>query len=252
MVGIIADAWRVGKTRAEFRKLFSDVEREYPESLKELKGSRILYGQGAWRNVEPEVRKDVFRKFATWVGERRHSLALSAIDLQCYHNGLTHFPLSLQDKWVAGATHIALQLQKLNKGNGHKGQTVLVFDENKQKADKLNEVLFDPPGWTDSYYGRGKKDEPFEQIVDTAFFTKSHHVGLAQIADIFAFVFRRYAELHDYGQTPAYSDEPDNIREFAALLEPRLIDQRHRWPKRPRDACAKTFAELVPASLRCR
>lgn len=249
MVGIIADAWRVGKTRKEFREIFSHIERQYPESLQELKGSKILYQKGAWRGVDPEQCKEVFREFGRWVGARRHHLAVSAIDTQTYSNRLGHFPAALRDRWVAGATHIALQLQKIHKNDGSKGQTVLVFDENKQKADKLNEVLFDPPAWTDSYYGRNTGDEAFGQIVDTAFFTKSHHAGLAQVADIFSFVFRRYSELNDYGLRPQYRDEPNDLAEFVELISPRLVEQRHRWPKRPRDACTKSFAELVPTSL---
>ena len=81
MVGIVADAQRLNRSRVEFSEIFALVEGAYPEALKELKGSRIFYGRGGWRDVPPEIRKAVFRLFCEWIGERKHSLALSAIDI---------------------------------------------------------------------------------------------------------------------------------------------------------------------------
>jgi hypothetical protein len=69
MVGIIVDAQRLNRTRDEFTEAFRLVEDNYPEGLKELKGSRILYGKGGWRNVDAEIRKDVFRRFGRWLTE---------------------------------------------------------------------------------------------------------------------------------------------------------------------------------------
>jgi hypothetical protein len=85
MVGIVADAQRLNRSRVEFSEIFALVEGAYLEALKELKGSRIFYGRGGWRDVLPEIRKAVFRLFCEWIGERKHSLALSAIDIgpQC-------------------------------------------------------------------------------------------------------------------------------------------------------------------------
>jgi hypothetical protein len=54
-------------------------------------------------------------------------------------------PDPLRDLWVAGAVHVALQLRKLHQTlKKNKGHTVLIFDENKVKADRLNEVQSEP------------------------------------------------------------------------------------------------------------
>jgi hypothetical protein len=68
MIGIVADAQRVNRTRQEFAEIFEMVERAFPEALRELKGSRIFYGRGGWREVPPEMRKAVFRRFCEWIG----------------------------------------------------------------------------------------------------------------------------------------------------------------------------------------
>ena len=232
MVGIVADAQRLNRSRVEFSEIFELVERAFPEALKELKGSRIFYGRGGWRDVPPEIRKDVFRRFCQWIGERKHQLAISAIDIARFGERLpAAYPAPLRDLWVAGALHIALQLQKLHQTiKKNKGHTVLVFDENKAKADRLNEVLFAPPAWTETYYEKRKKQAPLDQIIDSAFFTKSHHAGLAQVADLFAFVFRRYAELATYGAEPVYPGEKDDIDPLVELLVTRLIPRSHRCP----------------------
>jgi hypothetical protein len=176
MVDIVADAQRLNRSRSEFAEIFGLVERAFPEALKELKGSRIFYGRGGWRDVPPELRKDVFRRFCEWICERKHLLAISAIDIGRFGARLPDdYPHALRDLWVAGALHIALQLQKLHQtARKNKGHTVLIFDENKAKADRLNEVLFAPPAWTEAYYNKRKKQVPLDQIIDSAFFTKSH------------------------------------------------------------------------------
>lgn len=250
MVGIVADAQRLNRSRSEFAEIFGLVERTFPEALKELKGSRIFYGRGGWRDVPPELRKDVFRRFCEWICERKHLLAISAIDIGRFARLPDDYPHALRDLWVAGALHIALQLQKLHQTlRKNKGHTVLIFDENKAKADRLNEVLFAPPEWTEAYYDKRKKQVPLDQIIDSAFFTKSHHAGLAQVADLFAFVFRRYAELTDYGAEPVYAGEKDDIDPLVELLAPRLISRSHRCPKRPKDKCTAFFVDLTPDCL---
>ena len=252
MVGVVADAHRLNRSRLEFAQIFEVIKDVYPEALKELKGSRIFYGRRGWRQVNPELRKEVFRAFCDWVSDRKHDLALSAIDIQKFNAARpADYPAELGNLWLAGAVHVALQLQKAHQPlKKNKGHTVLIFDENKVMADKLNELLFDPPTWTESYYARKKKQEPLDQIIDSAFFTKSHHAGLVQVADLFAFVFRRYVELTEYGALPVYKDEPKDIDDLMDRLAPSLLPKSQRWPARTASACAKTFVHLAPRCLR--
>jgi len=251
MVGIIVDAQRLNRTRLEFAEAFQNVETAFPEALKELKGSSILYGRKGWRNVDPEIRKQIFRDFGAWLTRRKHHLAIAAVDTTRFQDEKAdNIPKQLHDLWVFGAVHIALQLQKKHQDDrGNKGHTVLIFDENKQKADKLNEVLFDPPDWTDGYYGRSDRQDALDQIVDSAFFTKSHHAGLAQVADLFAFVFRRYSELDDYGLPEAYEGEREDINEFIQPLRPRLIGKQFRWPSRNVPDSSLLINRLAPQTL---
>ncbi len=211
MVGIIVDAARLNRTREEFAEIFDLVQSLFQENLRELKGSKMIFGKDRWRNIDPELRKRIAQYFCDWLARRKHHIALAGIDRHRLSEvGAANFPELQGDPWLAAAVHVALQIQKHHQGSqSNKGQTFLFFDENKAKADFLAELVFAPPAWTDAYYERDRKRAQFDQLIDSAFAVKSHHAGLVQIADLFALILRRYAELHDFespelwpGETP--------------------------------------------------
>lgn len=252
MVGIVVDGQRLNRTREDLAEIFGEIQGMFPEALKELKGTKIFYGRDRWREVLPDVRKRIFEFLCGWLAERKHHLALAAVD-KTSHKALIDGGLApeIKDPWLAAALHIALQIQKAHQGQAkNKGQTFLVFDENKSKVDYLPQLLYDPPMWSDSYYGRGEKQAQLDQVIDAAFFVKSHHAGLVQVADLFAFVFRRLAELADYGSPEVFDGERGVIEGYASNLTARLLPRKHRWSKTKESECAKWFSDLAPASLK--
>src|SRR5207249_1690265 len=100
----------------------------------------------------------------------------------------------------------------------NKGATFLVFDEHYQHSDELAELLFEPPEWTDGYYRRKASQARLDHVIDSAFYARSHHVGLVQIADLFAFLFRRYAELTDYGASEDFVGETEAIAAWVSQV----------------------------------
>lgn len=251
MVGIVVDAVRLNRTQEEFHEVFDVVQTLFDENLKELKGSKIIFGRDRWRNVDPDVRKRIAEFFCNWLVNRKHHLALAAIDRQKLSqvNGSRFAPVS-QDPWLAGSLHIALQLQKHHQGQAkNKGHTFLFVDENKKSADQLAELLFAPPDWTDAYYERGKKQARLDQLIDSAFAVKSHHAGLVHVADLYALILRRYAELHDYRATELWNGEQVLIDGYTRTLASRLLPRSTRWPARPQAPCAQWYNSIAPPSL---
>jgi hypothetical protein len=159
MAGIVADAQRLNRTREEFSSIFDEIQRLFPEALSELKSTRIFYGKDRWRNVDPKERKRIFAFFCRWIVERKHKLALTAIDKKLHATTLGDgAPEKLKDIWLTGALHIALQIQRAHQGEEkNKGNTFLIFDENKAKIDHLPELLYAPPAWTDCFYEKKKR-----------------------------------------------------------------------------------------------
>lgn len=250
-VGVIVDAARLNRTADAFSELFAAIQAHSPEQLKEIKASKLLMGRDRWRQVDPEIRKRICEALCLWITDRKHTLILTAVDRAKYASNKNAAPIELQrGYWLAGMTHLALQLQKLHQGQpSNKGRTVLLIDDNKQFADNLAEVLWTPPTWTDSFYEKRRKQEQFDQIIDSAFAVKSHHAGLIQIADLFALVFRRYAEMRDYGLAEEWAGERAYVDSLVRTLSRRLAAASSRWPKRPQCPCTQWYNGLAPTSL---
>ncbi|MGE5736727.1 MAG: DUF3800 domain-containing protein [Acidobacteriota bacterium] len=70
MVGILADSLRLHRTHDEFGDIFDEVQGWFVESLREIKGSKMLCGRDRWRKIDPADRKDIAEKFCAWVKER--------------------------------------------------------------------------------------------------------------------------------------------------------------------------------------
>jgi hypothetical protein len=213
--------------------------------------SRMVFGRGGWRSIDPEERKRLAQDLCNWIVDRKHDVLLTAVDRgklrRKQHSSLPPF---CSDIWLSCAIHIALQVQKANKNKPrNKGQTFLVFDENKVKADELAEILWNPPAWTDDYYDRDRRREALDQVIDTAFAVKSHHAGMVQVADLYAWIFRRYAELAEYGVAEEFSGEARFIKDCVKLLRKRLLARVTRWPKRTGSRSAEWFNTVAPKCL---
>lgn len=252
MVGIVADAHRLNRTRTEFNEIFDEVQSLFKENLKELKGAKMIFGRDRWRNVDRATRERICSFFCKWVADRKHHIALAAIDRRRFERAdRSAVPQVSADPWLAASLHIALQLQKHHQAKAkNKGHTFLVMDENKQKADDLAELLFEPPDWTDAYYGRRKNTARLDQLIDTSFTVKSHHAGLVQVADLYALILRRYAELRDYGSREHWEGEESLIDEYTTILVSRMLPKSTRSPTSAKALCCKWYNEIAPASLR--
>lgn len=247
MVGVIADLQRVGATRAEFSKILGDPGSLYPGNLRELKDSKLLAGSDGWKKLDAELRKAIAQLLCDWVTNRKHTLALAAIDKAAHKGGSAPIP-EVADAWVAAALHLTLQVQCAHAGlKRGKGVTLLVLDEGKDVAT-LNGALWQPTSWACSYYGGVARRGALGQLFDVAFTVKSHHAGLVQIADLYAAIFRRYAELES-GDAEDFASERTLFQGYVGQLRPRLLPKAHRWPRAAGCQCAQWYRRVAPAPL---
>jgi hypothetical protein len=243
---VIADGTRLARTQRDLADLLGSIAGIPQGSLQELKSTEIYRGRRQWNGVPGDVRHGVIDRLVDWIGERHHRLTLAAIE----YERMKDSPGGGMDCWLAAALHTALQVQRAGQRlPSNKGVTFLVFDEQKHKADALSDLLFDPPAWTDLYYDRNPRRDQLDQVIDSAFYAKSHHAGLIQIADLFAFIFRRHAELVDRNDAESYPGEADRIRGWAEALATQLLDRAHRWPARPGNDAARWFNAVAPPAL---
>ncbi len=243
MAGIVVDAKRHKKTRDEFfNGLFGGVRDYFSPSKEELKSTKLFYGKDKWHKMPIEERYDLIRSVASWAADRKHKVIVAAIDKE-----RAETCTKVDDVWLGASLHVALQSQRLHAPLKSKGRTILVFDDNRRMMPRLSDLLWEPPPWTDDFYGRKAKDPALDLIVDSAFAVNSQHAGPVQIADMYAFLFRRYSELSDYGLDERFRGEGDLVEECLSLVRPRVIEARHRYPKRTE--AGGLFASLAPESI---
>jgi len=249
MVGIVADASRLGKSNEEFGGIFAKVQALFEENFAELKGAKMIFGRARWRKIDPERRKEIAVTLCEWVVRRKHDLVISAVDRSLFAKNPGP-GLPKNEEWIAAALHIALQVQKAHQGMERgKGRTFLIFDENKMFADHVSDLLYAPPPWTFEYYGCNRPGDAFSEVIDSSFTVKSHHAGLVQIADLYAFVLRRFAEMAQYGLAEEWAGERGFIEELVGILRPRMLDRSFRYPQRGGGDCAAWFRSMAPEVL---
>ena len=127
--------------------------------------------------------------------------------------------------------HLALAIQRRHKDKrGNKGKTLLILDQQREFEKSVSRILSSPPPWTDGYYGCSTATKRLDQIIDTAYFVRSHHASFVQIADLIAYAARKYAEL-ETGETEKYEGELKKIETwYQEIIYPTLIERRHQFP----------------------
>lgn len=249
MTGIVVNDEKLSKTQRELEKILERVAAAAGGPLRELKSADLLLGQGRFRKMDNDVRCNVIENLCAWLTDRSHQLALSAIDIAAL-SASSPPGWEVADPWMAAAAHMALQLQRAHGGKtGSKGRTALIFDNNPKGLAKLAEFVNSPPAWSDEYYGRGPRQRALNQLIDTPFAVQSHHVGLVQVADVFAAIFRYHVELADFGQPERYPGQRGHVESWVSLLAPRLLPRAARWPTKTPSKAASWFTSLAPASL---
>lgn len=124
MVGVLVDSVRLNRTRVEFSEIFAEIQSLFPENLRELKGSKIIFGRDRWRKVDPDIRRQIAEFFCQWISEKKHKLVISAIDREKLRNVAEDGDAAeRRDEWLAAGLHIALQIQRFSqnskKNKGH-------------------------------------------------------------------------------------------------------------------------------------
>lgn len=236
MVAIFPNMYNFHKTDSEFKEIFNIINKKIP--IEELKGEQIYRGKGAWKTVVPQKRDQVIEFYLKWVMDRNHKLIVTCIDNEKYFNlkaqePNNNFIQKIPYPYLLSGLHTALIIQKLNRNQGkNKGKTLLIFDEQDQFSNTLTELIFNPPSFIDEFVSFSSKKDiaRLNQIIDSAFFVKSHHSSMAQVADIVAYLYRMKLELDYYGRTEQYDGEKSKIATWAKQIESKIVPFNVTYP----------------------
>ena len=238
MAAIFPNVYNFHRSDSEFRDVFEIIKKYIP--IAELKCEQIYRGRGSWRDVAPEVRDEVIEFYLNWISSRNHKFIVTAIDNGAYFDLRNQFPddpfiQALPYPYLLAGLHTALVVQKLNRTKPkNKGKTLLVFDEQHEFADALTNLIFDPPNLIDDFVTFDEKKENCRlcQIIDTAFFVKSHQSSMAQVVDIVAYLVRLDLELRAYGVDEAYAGERDKIGGWISQIDDKFLPFNKVYPRK--------------------
>jgi hypothetical protein len=248
MVAVLPNIYNFHRSDSEFREVFNIINARVP--ISELKGEQIYRGKGAWRKIKPQNRDRVIKFYLNWISSRKHKLIVTAIDNRKYFSTKRKRPKNtilqkLPCPYLFAALHTALVIQKLHRSQTHnKGKTLLIFDEQDQFADQVADLIFDPPKFIDDFVEFNQKKEKvrLNQIIDTAFFVKSHQSSMAQVVDIVAYLMRLHLELSHYGLDDSYKNESSKIATWINQIRNKFVPFSKVYPK-----AKNSYNELLQA-----
>lgn len=253
MVCVIVDAQRMHRTKEAWEDFLLMLSRICKRRISEFHTRDFYAGNGPWRGMDGPERARIISAILDWWGKRKHHLTFTAIDKEIFGNMKCNNEVfeGCVNIWQTAAIHIALSIQKAHQSiSKNKGHTLLLFDRENKEEKQFSDFIHKPPGWTDNYYDRNAKQDQLDQIIDVPFFGDSQHVLLLQVADVIAFILRRYAEIKEAKSKVRYKDEFDRLESWVKLIKGRLYPTSCRWPSKSLNEVQKMFDKLVPKSLK--
>jgi len=253
VTGVVVDTQRMHVTKEHWASLLKKLSQLCGKQLQELHTKDFYVGSGPFKGMPGADRAGYISEIVSWFCDRKHDFVYSAVHKQQFFQakaaGTVH--PELETPWRTGAFHCVLALQRAHQTEQKtKGHTLLVFDNKGHEEAPLSHLVLNPPPWSDSYYGRGKKDPPLGQIVDAPYFADSRQVPMLQVADFLAYFLRRYVEIEEGLVPPKYAEEKPRIAQWVGTLAKRCIGFHHIYPSKGRCATAEIFYAHCPTKLR--
>jgi hypothetical protein len=256
IAGIVVDAKRMHKTKKEWSDLILTLADKLNRPVNEFKTRKFYRGNGIWRDLNGSERSEFIKAVIDWLKVRKHDIAFSAVEKKKLGELQWHRHPDIKKEeiitpWKACALHLMLSIQKAFQNEKHKkGQTVMIFDREVKEEQPLIELVCCPPMWTDTFYDKGRTQERLDMVVDVPYFADSKAVGLLQLADLYAYLLRHYAELSQGLTKEEYTDELNKVKGWAQAFAPYTLKDSMRWPARGACDCANFYNEIAPDSLK--
>ena len=153
--------------------------------------------------------------------------------------------------WRFLAMHIILALQKgMQSKNNNKVSSVLIFDNKESDKTHFTDIIRSPPSWTYTYYKKKRRQDPIDQIIDVPHFVDSKHVGLIQLADLFAYILRRDIEIKEDLNPESFDGEADSMNNWAIKIKSISISKNYIYLKRSLCDTARLIDSLAPDSIK--
>jgi hypothetical protein len=246
-------------------RILEELSRELNKPIQEFHTRHFYRGNSIWRGLNGEQRTAVLERIFQWLAERNHKIVFSAVEKQKLEvtglDGKAEFTRNGKpDYWKLAALHLFLSIQKVHQREDRtKGHTVIIFDQGGS-GEQATEIVLNPPSWSDSFYDYQRlirkrridvpnPDPPLSVLVDVPYFADSRHVGMLQVADLFAYLLRHYAELRGGHASEEYDGELNKIAGWVSQIAALLVPDNFRWKATGGCECSNFFRQVAPEAL---
>lgn len=253
MVGLIADAQRMHVTKGNWQELLTILSRTVGRPIAEIHTRDFYAGSGPWYGLQGPQRAEIIGNVFDWLADRKHRIVYTSVEKASFFESQKagQIPKDANTIWRFMGLHLMLAVQKVHQRHDrNKGHTFFVFDNEERERMKFTDLVAEPPAWTDSFYGKGKKQQRLDQVVDVPYFGDSAEVHLLQVADFIAYFLRRHAEIAAGYSNAKYTDEVDRLQGWIKTIVECSIGGSAMYPATGRCECADLFYSHAPEVIR--
>jgi len=252
LVGVVVDSQRMHVTKEHWGDLLESLSTAIGKKLSELHTRNFYAGSGVWHGMEGNKRSEVISLVFKWIKERKHHFVYSSAVKETYYANLAagKIPTELNTLWRFLGFHLVLSMQKKYQSeNKNKGNTIFIFDNEEREQMRFTDLINNPPAWSETFYRKGRKQTPLDQMVDVPYFGDSKEVPLIQVADFMSFFLRKFGELTDGFLKPSYKGETEKVTNWVKTIGERSIGRSIIYPSKGRCNCAELFYQHAPRSI---
>jgi hypothetical protein len=221
--------------------------------IEELHAKDLFKNKKAWRLTTGEQKTDFVNELVDWFVKRGHQIIYSCVRKDRYSEMETTNAklIEIGSLWRFLAMHIILSVQKaMQSKSNNKGNTVFIFDKKNLDEGYFTDLLLSPPKWTETFYKKKKKEQALNQIIDVPHFVDSKHVGLIQLADLFAYIFRRDIEIKEKLSDENFTGESELMNTWTTKLKSTSIPKSCMYLTKGACETAILINSLAPDSIK--
>ena len=252
--GVLTDITKLFKTQRELSELMQ-VLKDKGISVDELKARQVYGGRGSWKNVDGDLRHDIFEILLKWAIERKCKFIICPIDSKKFFDAKKNncaYSKLLKHPYEAGAINVTLAIQRAHGSKkNNKGKTFIIFDEQAKHDKHVGNLVTKHIHHFDDVYGFSPsprlkyQPERLDAIVDVPLFSKSNASILIQVADMVAFVVNQYLKLKVYDFEESYTGEKKRIGKWYKTIGDNVLAHTAIDPP-GKDASCVYFRDIRP------
>jgi hypothetical protein len=209
-------------------------------------------GYQIWKSLYSDDVDSPIEAVLDWVLDGGYPVVFGVVDRQqfIHRRSRGELPREIDSEWSVLGLQLALSVEKYYRDSPVDDRsTLFMFDRSLQDAvHRFERLTTEPPGWTDSYYGKNTPYPGLEHVVGAPVFAGPDHSALVQIPYLIGILIRRYIEMQANDTLGTSVTEVKNVHRWFGQITDRCLE--YPYSKAANQDAAGLFRALAPPALR--